>query len=207
MAKDMTLLWGSGSPPCWRVQVVLEEKNLQGYNSKQLGQVSSFSHGNLIINESIGICEYLADRFKDQGTKLVPDDYSEKAMMFQRMHEGNSLMMKAGDVIYYNFKVPEAERHESALQRNKEALTVEVKLWEDYLTKSKGQYLVGKDFTLADAVIYPAIAYLFPKGLCEKKYPKLAEYYKNLKTRPSIQKTWPPTWFSPPGLVHVKDFV
>uniref|UniRef100_A0A8C6TIM4 Glutathione S-transferase rho n=1 Tax=Neogobius melanostomus TaxID=47308 RepID=A0A8C6TIM4_9GOBI len=200
MAKDMTLLWGSGSPPCWRVQVVLEEKNLQGYNSKQLGQVSSFSlpafqHGNLIINESIGICEYLADRFKDQGTKLVPDDYSEKAMMFQRMHEGNSLMMKAGDVIYYNFKVPEAERHESALQRNKEALTVEVKLWEDYLTKL---------FFFKSPVAAPCNRPLF-RRLCEKKYPKLAEYYKNLKTRPSIQKTWPPTWFSPPGLVTLNE--
>lgn len=36
MAKDITLLWGSGSPPCWRVMIALEEKNLQGYNSKLL---------------------------------------------------------------------------------------------------------------------------------------------------------------------------
>ena len=32
----MTLLWGSGSPPCWRVMIALEEKNLQGYNQKLL---------------------------------------------------------------------------------------------------------------------------------------------------------------------------
>lgn len=36
MAKDMTLWWGSGSPPCWRVLIALEEKNLQGYNQKLL---------------------------------------------------------------------------------------------------------------------------------------------------------------------------
>lgn len=36
MAKDMTVFWGSGSPPCWRVLIALEEKNLQGYNSKML---------------------------------------------------------------------------------------------------------------------------------------------------------------------------
>lgn len=36
MAKDMTLLWGSGSPPCWKVQIALEEKKLQGYNSVML---------------------------------------------------------------------------------------------------------------------------------------------------------------------------
>ena len=32
----MTLLWGSGSAPCWRVMIALEEKNLQGYNHKLL---------------------------------------------------------------------------------------------------------------------------------------------------------------------------
>lgn len=36
MAKDMTVYWGAGSPPCWRVIIALEEKNLQGYNSKEL---------------------------------------------------------------------------------------------------------------------------------------------------------------------------
>lgn len=36
MAQDMTLLWGSGSPPCWRVMIALEEKNLQGYSHKLL---------------------------------------------------------------------------------------------------------------------------------------------------------------------------
>lgn len=36
MAEDMFLLWGSGSPPCWRVMIALEEKNLQGYQHKVL---------------------------------------------------------------------------------------------------------------------------------------------------------------------------
>ena len=36
-------------------------------------------------------------------------------------------------VIYYNWKVLEAERHDSALKRNKEALTAEIKLWEGYM--------------------------------------------------------------------------
>lgn len=36
-------------------------------------------------------------------------------------------------VIYYNLRVPEGERHDSAVKRNKEALTAELKLWEGYL--------------------------------------------------------------------------
>uniref|UniRef100_A0A673BN50 GST N-terminal domain-containing protein n=1 Tax=Sphaeramia orbicularis TaxID=375764 RepID=A0A673BN50_9TELE len=29
MAQDMTLLWFSGSPPCWRLMIAVEEKNLR----------------------------------------------------------------------------------------------------------------------------------------------------------------------------------
>lgn len=36
MAENMTLLWGSGSPPCWRVQIALEEKQVKGYKQKLL---------------------------------------------------------------------------------------------------------------------------------------------------------------------------
>lgn len=32
----MMLYWGSGSPPCWRVLIALEEKNLQGFQHKLL---------------------------------------------------------------------------------------------------------------------------------------------------------------------------
>lgn len=33
--------------------------------------------------------------------------------------------------------VPEGERHDSAVKRNREALTAEMKLWESYLEKVK----------------------------------------------------------------------
>ena len=36
MAKSMSLLWGAGSPPCWRVMITMEEKRFQGYKRKLL---------------------------------------------------------------------------------------------------------------------------------------------------------------------------
>ncbi|XP_053189898.1 glutathione S-transferase A-like [Scomber japonicus] len=212
MAKDMTLLWGSGSPPCWRIKIVLEEKNLQGYNEKLLafekmehksqqvmdmnprGQLPAFKHGNNILNESYAACLYLESQFKSQGTKLIPDCPAEQALMYQRMFEGNTFGQKMADVIYYNWKVPEGERHDSAVKRNREALTAEVKLWEGYLQKLSGPYLAGKSFSLADVAMHPSIAYIFRFGLSEERYPKLAAYYNSLKERPSIKATWPPTW-------------
>ncbi|XP_075867575.1 glutathione S-transferase A-like [Nelusetta ayraudi] len=204
MAQDMTLLWGSSSPPCWRVMIALEEKNLQGYNQKCFsfeknehksaevmamnprGQLPSFKHGDKVVNESYAAIMYLEDQFKSQGNKLVPDSPAEKAMMYQRMMEGNTFYQKIVDALFFMWHVPEAERHDSAIKRNQEALTAELKLWEGYL-KASGGCLVGKNFTLADVAIFPNIACLFFTGLCEERYPQLAAYYKCLKERPSIK--------------------
>ncbi|TMS17889.1 Glutathione S-transferase A [Larimichthys crocea] len=114
MAKDMTLLWGSGSPPCWRVMIALEEKNLQGYNQKLLsfekmehkskevmemnprGQLPAFKHGDRVLNESYAACMYLESQFKSQGNKLIPDCPAEQALMYQRMFEGLTFNEKMG---------------------------------------------------------------------------------------------------------------
>uniref|UniRef100_A0A3Q4BYZ6 Uncharacterized protein n=1 Tax=Mola mola TaxID=94237 RepID=A0A3Q4BYZ6_MOLML len=212
MAQDMLLLWGSGSPPCWRVMITLEEKNLQGYNQKLLsfekgehkskevmdinprGQLPAFKCGDNILNESCAACMFLESQFKSQGNKLTPDCPNELALMYQRVMEGIELNLKSGLVIYYNYKVPENERHDTAVKRNREALTTEVKLWEGYLEKVKGDFLAGNTFTLADVCVYPSISYLFRFGLCEERYPKLAAYYHRLKSRPSIKASWPPHW-------------
>ncbi|XP_026011888.1 glutathione S-transferase A-like [Astatotilapia calliptera] len=222
MAKDMTLLWASGSHACWRIMLALEEKNLQGYNQKQLyfekgehkskevmeinprGQLPAFKCGDVPLNESCAACFHLECKYKTQGTKLIPDCEVGRAQILQRVFEVNALVEKSSSVIYYNLRVPEGERHDSAIKRNKEALTAELKLWEGYLQASSG-FIVGKDFTLADVVVYPNVAYLFHYGLSEQRYPKLAEYYKGLMNRPSIKASWPPTWKNAPKQETLKD--
>ncbi|XP_054911899.1 glutathione S-transferase A-like [Poeciliopsis prolifica] len=225
MAQDMTLLWGSGSPPCWRVMIALEEKKLQGYNSVLLsfdkmehksqqvldinprGQVPSFKHGNVVVNESYAACFYLESRFKSQGTQLIPDGPEEQALMYQRMFEGLSLYDKLSAVIFYDYYVPEGERLESALKRNKETLVTELKLWEGYLEKlGSGSYLAGKSFTMTDVVVFPTVATAFRFGLSAGRYPKLGAYHALMKERPSVKASWPPHWLeNPKGQDTLKD--
>ncbi|XP_023673343.1 glutathione S-transferase rho [Paramormyrops kingsleyae] len=225
MAQDMLLFWGSGSPPCWKIMIALEEKNLQGYHNKLLsfekkdhkskevmdinprGQLPTFKHGNNVINESYGACLYLESQFKSQGTQLIPDIPLEQALVYQRMFEGQTLQQKQSDVIYYTWRVPEAERHDSTVKRNKEALTAELQLWEGYLSKPEaGPYLAGKAFTMADVLCFPVIAYGFRFGLSQEKYPKLGQYYTLVKERPSVTASWPPHWLeNPQGMDTLKD--
>lgn len=47
------------------------------------------------------------------------------------------------DVLYYNFFVPEDERHDSAVKRRQEALTAELKMWEGYLVTKLHSQLGG----------------------------------------------------------------
>lgn len=43
MEDDIFLYWGSGSVPCWRVQIVLDEKGIE-YGSKMLSFVAKSEH-------------------------------------------------------------------------------------------------------------------------------------------------------------------
>ncbi|XP_068188772.1 glutathione S-transferase A-like [Antennarius striatus] len=225
MAQDMTLLWGSGSCPCWRVMIALEEKGLQGYNQKLLsfdkkehkseevldinprGQLPSFKHGHVVVNESYAACFYLESKFKVQGSKLTPDDPADQALMYQRMFEGTSFYDKLNAFIYYNWFVPEEERHDSALKRNREVLVTELKLWEGYLQKlGTNSHLAGPSFSLADVTVFPTVATLFRFGLSAERYPNLGKYYAMLTERPSIKATWPPHWLeNPKGQNTLKD--
>ncbi|XP_026204350.1 glutathione S-transferase A-like [Anabas testudineus] len=225
MTQDMTLLWGSGSPPCWRVMIALEEKDLQGCNQKLLsfekyehksqevldinprGQVPAFKHGDVIVNESYAACFYLESQFKSQGNQLIPDGPAEQAHVYQRMFEGLTFFEKLVAVVYYEWYIPEGERHDSALKRKREALATELKLWEGYLQKlGQGTFLAGPSFSLADVTVFPTVATAFRFGLPGERYPHLAEYYARLKERPSIKASWPPHWLeNPKGQDTLKD--
>ncbi|XP_070702190.1 glutathione S-transferase A-like isoform X2 [Pempheris klunzingeri] len=198
----MSLLWGAGSPPCWRVQITLEEKRLRGYKHRLL----SFERGEHKSQEVLEINPRGQNQFKSQGNKLIPDSPAEQALLFQRLMEGLGLTDKLNSVVYYDWFVPEEERCDSAVKRNKEALAAELKLWEGYLEKAAaGSYLAGA-FSLADVIVFPSVAYAFRFGLSVGRFPKLAKYYRLLKDRPSIKASWPPHWLdSPQGYDILKD--
>ncbi|XP_048449333.1 glutathione S-transferase A-like [Rhincodon typus] len=104
-------------------------------------------------------CMKIQSQYKSQGNQLIPDAPAEQALVYQRMFEVLTLHQKMADYAFYNWRVPEPERHESALARNKAALTSEFTLWEGYLGKMGPQsYIAGKNFTMADVMLFPHLA-------------------------------------------------
>ncbi|MCI4381392.1 hypothetical protein PGIGA_G00251030 [Pangasianodon gigas] len=137
----------------------------------------------------------LKNRFKSQGTQLIPDDVKEQALVFQRAFETSTLQQKMYEDLFYEHFVPEPERHESALKRHRENLKTELQLWEGYLQQmGKGSFLAGKNFSMADVIFFPVFAFLPRFGLSKERYPNLMEYYEMVKERPSVKASWPPHW-------------
>lgn len=215
----MFLYWGSGSPPCWRVQLLLEEKGVKGYPNKLLsfekkehkseevlklnprGQVPTFRHGNVVINESLAIVDYLESVLG--GKKLVPDDPAQKALVLQRKFEALNLHKKGGEdlIFYVRFNKPE-ERDQATIDKRKDAFLDELKVWEGYLEKLGGDsYIAGKDFSMADVIVFPHIALFVRLGVkLGERFPRLAAYFEKVKARPSVEATWPPHWKGTPNM-------
>lgn len=70
-------------------------------------------------------------------------------------------------------------------------------------------HIAGKDFTVADAVFFPQLAFLIRVGLrTTPRFPRLTAYYEMLKQRASIRATWPPYWTGTDDLISclISDF-
>lgn len=219
MASKVFLYWGSGSAPCWRVLLALEEKGVP-YESKLLefskndhkgeevlkwnprGQLPTLVFDNsFAINESFAASEFLEKQYAQQGTKLTPDGKTEFAKMLQRKSEISNLDGKGREVIVYNlFKVGAVDGKLDPEKSKKlvDAFLEELKHWEKYA--SEGDYIAGSAVTLADVLLFPNIAVYHRMGLdLEKHAPHLFNYYNRMVKRPSVEKTWPPHWKTSPA--------
>ncbi|KAL5014676.1 hypothetical protein ScPMuIL_008946 [Solemya velum] len=219
MAKNMFLYWGSGSPPCWKAMIALEEKGFSGYPNKMLnfskkehkgeevlklnprGQLPTFKDGDLVINESDAICFYLESQYPDKGHRLLPVGKEEKALALQRAFEVAN--MRSGfmqDMMQYSMSTKEEDRDKKKMEEFYTKAREEIGRWESYLKKNdEGDFLAGKVFTMADVFAFPLFAICVRFGLQLEKFPSLSAYYKRLSERPSIKSTWPPHWSEGPG--------
>jgi len=217
--SNITCYWASGSAPAWRVCICIKEKQLNNANlvliqfSKKehkspevlainpRGQAPTFKDGAVIINESYGVCHYLADTYASQGTALIPENNIDKALNLQRIFEIEILYSKLIDLArYYWGKRPYFTK--DIILEKKQDLRQELARWESYL---KDPYLVNNLFSLADVCFFPVVAYMFRIGITPQAYPNLKLYYETCMKRESIKQTWPPHWKNSEGKAFLAD--
>ncbi|DBA95388.1 TPA: hypothetical protein ACH3X3_013267 [Trebouxia sp. C0006] len=170
------LIWGSGSSPCWRVMIALEEKGLQ-YESKQIefsskghktpevlelnprGQVPVLKDGDTVVSESLATLQYLEEAYPEPS--LVPKGASPQVL--QRLHESPNVQQAIGAVFIAKNKNEPQEELDSKVKELKK----ELGYWESYLGSNK--YIAGAQYSLAGAANHIAISLRFePLLLCAR---------------------------------------
>ncbi|XP_065186244.1 glutathione S-transferase A-like [Sycon ciliatum] len=205
--EDMLLYWGSGSPPCIRTMIALEEKGFSGYPQKLIefgkkehkteevlalnprGQVPAFKDGDVIINESYAIIHYLQHRYPDSGTNLLPGDCKQQGFVLQRYYEVQAAFYpKVLDL----FKtVMNKEATDEAKAKKGEELVEEATRFDAYL--KDGTFLAGDQFSMADIDFITILLLLDRQEFkLEGRFPNMFAYWQRLKDRPSVVASYPP---------------
>jgi glutathione S-transferase len=142
-----------------------------------MGKVPALRHGNAVVTETAAICVYLADAFPQ--AKLAPPPGDPLRGPYYRW-----LFFTAGPVEAavsnkaLGFVVPQ-ERERMMGYGN---LTQVMDALESAV--SRGQYLIGDNFTAADVYVGSAIGFGMMFGTMEKR-PAFEKYWQRISTRPA----------------------
>lgn len=196
------------SPPTWRVQLTLAEKGLAWdevqvpYDRKPAellevnprGQVPALRVGDAAVFETVAILEYLESAFPEP--PLLPTSTADRATALTRIHEVSNYLMPAFMAVW---------RHRMAggdAQRGAELVgevRAELARWEVYLDRAGGSYFAGGAVSMADLSVFPYLAGAVRGGLSMDAFARLRAFYEVMTARPSVQRTWPPSWRGTPG--------
>jgi glutathione S-transferase len=212
------LFWLSGSPPAWRVQLVLEVKGVP-YESRLLdagkgdlrkpeflalnprGKVPTLRHGATVLGESIAIMAYLDRKFP--APPLFGASAEETGRIWRAISECISYTEPAVNAV----NAPAFSGAEQPPEGWAEKLqTVQTEL------AGLEQKLQGRDWlatpaiSAADLATYPTVRILLrgvqraKPGLdygltpLAGKYPNLARWMARIEALPNYDRTFPPHW-------------
>ncbi|MBS0360392.1 MAG: glutathione S-transferase family protein [Proteobacteria bacterium] len=153
------------------------------------GMVPALKDGDVLISDSLAICEYLAERFPDMN--LWPRDprmraYARSATA--EMHSGFASLR--GECPMDLSMWPKAKTLSEATHKDIRRI---VKLWTDLMTKFGGPWLVGEEWGIVDAFFTPVATRFKTYGVklsdFGDKSGAAARYAERLLERPEF-KAW-----------------
>jgi len=213
--------WGSGSPYSWRVLLALEHKRLE-YRSHLLqfskqehkapnvvamnprGRLPILKHDDYVVFESVAVLYYLDLKYPEP--PIFGRTPEEAGVIMRVICEfeayAEEQLMKIVRAVF-DTGVNEdnlGELTRAMLAAASEARTIEGRL-------SKGDWIVGDDYSAADIVVYPAIKVLL-RALrrpgasvlasrflpVEVNYPSLGRWLARVEALPGFDRTFPPHW-------------
>ncbi|KUL87927.1 hypothetical protein ZTR_03880 [Talaromyces verruculosus] len=176
------LIHGSPLSPCTkRVQIVLHEKGIpfefnpvdlsKGEQKSELhiqkqpfGKVPVLEEDGFVLYESRAICQYVAAKYRNQGTDLFPDN--DKVEEFSLLQQGISAELSNFDPVAFGICNEKIFKGEPADESKVAELSTKLKSvlagYERILVKQK--YFTGDNLTLADLFHLPYASLLETLG-------------------------------------------
>ena len=184
------------------------------------GVVPTLVDGDAVVTDSSVICEYLEERFP--AVALMPEGLAERAKLRAWMRFLEEVPTAAVRVPSFNmgfltrfegldraqFEAQESDRRPIRKQFYRRMGTsgfnrqdVEASLEQLGNTCARmnaalesGPWIMGEQFTLADAIVAPLIDRMADLGFAaliwEHRYPRVTQWYRRIEARPSFQQTF-----------------
>jgi len=168
-----------------------ENKTPEFLAKNPFGLVPIIDDGGFIVYESRAIARYVAEKYADQGTKLIPTDFKSRILFEQAASvEQNSFHPHASGIAYERLGKPHLKGlapDEAVVKDKVEKLSASLDVYDQILGKQK--YIAGDDITLADLFHLTYGSYLAAAGtdVIEKR-PNVARWFQELSSRPSWER-------------------
>jgi len=198
-------LYGSPKSPWFRLVVtILHEKQVPfehvavdlskgenktpEYLAKQpFGQVPCLDDDGFIVYESRAICYYIASKYPDQGTPLLPTGLQanalyQQAVSVEAFHFNSHALSAAREI--FSKKGQGLTPDQSVVDKHVADLSSKLDVYDNILSKQK--YLVGNEITLVDFFHLPigsALGFLGINVIQSK--PNVARWFKDVSSRDS----------------------
>lgn len=169
-----------------RLDVAAKENRKAEYLAlNPLGHVPTLVDGNVVIYETLAICLYLGDRFRDKRLAPAPDSALRGIYLQWMAFSVVSVERTNEQVEDHVRRLPEADRQprlaDAARTRFAELARV--------VTTALGErdFLVGDDFSAADVMMASAFAWAKQLGLLAG-FPSLEAYVHRAISRPAAKR-------------------
>jgi len=164
-----------------------EHKDPAFVAKQPFGQIPYLDDDGFIVYESRAICDYIARKYADQGTPLIPTGLKAQAIhsqaIFVEIAHFNEYAEKAvAEKIFKPWRGLTPD--EKVFQDHIANLSVKLDIYNDILGRQK--YIAGNEVTLADLSHLPYGSLLAQAGsdIMSQK-PNVAQWFKDISSRPS----------------------
>lgn len=199
------------SPPSWMILLALHEAGLpctfrlldfakNEHKSPDFlalhpkGTLPVLTCDQTVVTESMAILHFLSNLAPDAALLPPLSDRPAHALALQRFHESAALKNAGLATLSWlvRNRTPQSDPH--TFDTLKTAFLHQLEAWEGF---AHTPFLAGEHLSLADLVVFSYLATFHHLGLPLTPYLGLSGLYERLRSRPSIQATWPETWSSP----------